>query len=147
MRILLWGGSALGVLIALVAIVTAIGATLPVKHQVSISETFPLPPAQLFDLSVAIFNRTNDGKFAIVESSPPHRLVTAIAGRNLPFGGTWTYEFTPEGNATTVTITERGEVYNPFFRFVSRFVMGYEGSVRKVFAALRAAADQAPAKP
>lgn len=30
----------------------------------------------------------------------------------------------PENGKTLVRITEDGEVYNPFFRFMSRFVLG-----------------------
>jgi len=47
------------------------------------------------------------------------------------FGGVWVYELTPQddpskpgGKMTTVKITENGEVYNPIFRFVGRFIIG-----------------------
>jgi hypothetical protein len=58
----------------------------------------------------------------IVESVPPKRLVGRIADPKLPFGGTWTYEIATVEEGCTVTITERGEVYNPIFRLVSRFM-------------------------
>ena len=58
----------------------------------------------------------------IMESAPPTRLVGRIADPKLPFGGTWTYEITPVEGGCTLTITERGEVYNPIFRLVSRFM-------------------------
>ena len=61
---------------------------------------------------------------------PPRRLVTRIADEDLPFGGTWTYRLEPDGGGTRVTITEDGEVYNPVFRFVSRFVMGHDATLR-----------------
>ncbi len=65
----------------------------------------------------------------IVEvDEPPRRLVTRM-GEGLPFGGSWTYEVTPTASGSTLTITEDGEVYNPFFRFVSRFVTGYHGTM------------------
>jgi len=35
------------------------------------------------------------------------------------------------GNATTLRITENGEVYNVIFRFVSRFVMGHSATIDK----------------
>jgi hypothetical protein len=62
-------------------------------------------------------------------SEPPQKLVVRIADAKLPFGGTWTYEIraTPEGSA--LRITENGEVYNPIFRFVSRFILGYTGTI------------------
>jgi uncharacterized protein YndB with AHSA1/START domain len=58
----------------------------------------------------------------MVELQPPKRLVARIADPKLPFGGTWTYEITPAEGGCTITITERGEVYNPVFRLVSRFM-------------------------
>ena len=62
-------------------------------------------------------------------SQPPGKLIVHIADQKLPFGGTWTYEIhaTPEGSA--LRITENGEVYNPIFRFVSRFILGYTGMI------------------
>ena len=58
----------------------------------------------------------------MVEALPPKRLVGRIADPELPFGGTWTYEITPAKDGSAITITERGEVYNPIFRLVSRFM-------------------------
>jgi len=63
-----------------------------------------------------------------IESIPPARLVTKIADK-LPYGGMWTYELAPDGPGTSLRITEDGEVYNPIFRFVSRFVMGHTATI------------------
>lgn len=67
--------------------------------------------------------------FETTASEPPRKLVVRIADPKLPFGGTWTYEIraTPEGSA--LRITENGEVYNPMFRFVSRFILGHTGTI------------------
>jgi hypothetical protein len=62
-------------------------------------------------------------------SLPPLRLVVRIADPKLPFGGTWTYEITPTPEGCSLRIREDGEVYNPIFRFVSRFVLGYSGTI------------------
>ena len=62
--------------------------------------------------------------YEVVESKAPGRLVTRIADPGLPFGGKWIYEISSEPGGCRVDITERGEVYNPVFRFVSRFVLG-----------------------
>jgi hypothetical protein len=59
-----------------------------------------------------------------------------IADPDLPFGGTWTYRLTPKGSGTRLAITEHGEVYNPLFRFVSRFVFGHTATVDRFIAAL-----------
>ena len=45
---------------------------------------------------------------------------------------------TPEGSGTRLTITERGEVYNPVFRFMSRFVFGHTASLDRFAESLRA---------
>jgi hypothetical protein len=61
----------------------------------------------------------------IVESHPPARMVSRIADKNLPFGGIWIFDISPTPDGCRLNITERGEIYNPVFRFVSRFILGY----------------------
>jgi hypothetical protein len=61
----------------------------------------------------------------IVESNPPSRMVTRIADKGLPFGGIWIFDVSPTTEGCRLNITERGEIYNPVFRLVSRFLMGY----------------------
>ncbi len=73
-----------------------------------------------------------------MESSPPNRLVVRIADPKLPFGGTWTYDIKPDGQRCSLTVTENGEVYNPIFRFVSRFVMGHTATIDAYLKALEA---------
>ena len=51
----------------------------------------------------------------------------------MQFGGTWTYVISPGpvaiGHEPTrvnrVTLIEDGDIYNPFFRFLARYVFGY----------------------
>ena len=74
--------------------------------------------------------------FEAMESIPPRRLVTRIADGNLPFGGSWTYESAPSGEGCSVTSTEEGEVYNPIYRFVSRFVLGHTATLEAYLKAL-----------
>jgi len=138
---LVWIGAVVGALVAVVFVATGIGKMLPVKHVASRTEAFTMSQQGLWDLSIAQFHKTNDGSYALVEQSPPHRFVTAIVKKGLPFGGTWTYEFAPSRAGTVLTITERGEVYNPFFRFVSRYVMGHTKSIDDFMAALRASSE------
>jgi uncharacterized protein YndB with AHSA1/START domain len=73
-----------------------------------------------------------DVPLVVMESNPPRHLVTMIdAGSGAAFGGTWTYELTPDsgGMATRISVTEDGWIRNPLFRFLSRFVFGYYGSL------------------
>ena len=73
----------------------------------------------------------------VVEARPPELLRVRIADPELPFGGTWTYRLAPEGSGTRLIITEHGEVYNPIFRFVSRFVLGHTAAIDRFMAALQ----------
>jgi uncharacterized protein YndB with AHSA1/START domain len=77
--------------------------------------------------------------FKQVEADPPRRLVQRIADSGLPFGGTWTYEITPEGEGSIVTITEQGEIYNPLFRFISKFILGHGATIERYLQALELA--------
>ena len=78
-----------------------------------------------------------DVPIIVLESSPPRRLVTQIdptAGG--AFGGTWTYQLTPDSGGTRISVTEGGWISNPIFRFMSRFLFGYYGSLDKYLKAL-----------
>jgi len=74
----------------------------------------------------------------VVESILNRRIATRIADTNLPFGGTWTWILDAREGGCTVSITESGEVYNPFFRFMSRFVLGHHGAMRAILRDLAA---------
>jgi hypothetical protein len=67
--------------------------------------------------------------FETVESSPPRRLVRRIANEGLAFGGSWAFDIEEVGEVTVVTVTEEGEVYNPFLRFVSRVIVGQAAAI------------------
>ena len=68
---------------------------------------------------------------------PPRHLVTRITDKNLPFGGSWDYALAPNGTGSTLTITEHGEIYNPVFKVVSRF-MSKTATMDAYLAALKA---------
>jgi hypothetical protein len=74
--------------------------------------------------------------FERVESNPPVSMVTRIADPQLPFGGSWSHQISPVDGGSLLTITEAGEVYNPIFRFISRFVIGHSASIEKYLTAL-----------
>ncbi len=158
-----WVLIAVAVLIALVAAVAVIGAMLPKNHLASRTSHFRQPPQAIWDIvtgpddwrpDIRSFEKLapRDGHrswkeidkhgqaitYESVEETPPHRLVTRIADPKLPFGGTWTQEIVPEPSGCAVTITEAGEIYNPIFRFMARFVFGYSGSIQTYLKALHA---------
>ena len=72
------------------------------------------------------------------EETEGQRLVRAIASPELPFGGSWTLELSDATNGCALTLTEDGEVYNPFFRFISRFIIGHHATMDRYISELRA---------
>jgi len=160
-----WVLGIVGVLVALVLLVYVIGLALPKSHVASASARYAAPPEAIWAslTDVAAFSQWRTGvtrvemlpdengqrgwreyttqgtiAYRVEESVPPRRLVSRIADRSLPFGGTWTYELVPAGSGTRLTITERGDIYNPIFRVVSRFVLGYTATMNGVLRALGA---------
>lgn len=152
--------SIIALLVIAVFISVMIGRSLPQNHVASQTEVLPVPPAQLFQLITDVsqwpswrddikaaemtgtntFKATSNGDtidYTISESVPGKKLVTTISSKGLPYGGNWTYEFVAEGNGTRLTVTENGEVYNPFFRFMSKYVFGHDGTIKKFFVNLK----------
>lgn len=153
----------LGGLVALVLIVTGIGYSLPVSHTASRERTYETSIDQLFAVvaNSADYPRwrrgvksveqlqARDGKasfredgsngpmtFVLDEVVPGRRIVSRIGDAGLAFGGKWTYEFTSTGDGARLRITEDGEVYNPFFRFMARYVFGHERTMTEYLADL-----------
>ena len=153
-----WILIALGSLAALVALVAIAGSLLPKGHSATRRATFQHPAAEVWkavtdiagfpswrgDLKSVERLPDRDGRpvwkeigrhgtmtLEQVEAIPPKRFVGRIADKNLPFGGTWTYVLSEEKGATTLAITEDGEVYNPIFRFLARFVFGHAATMEK----------------
>lgn len=83
--------------------------------------------------------------YLVEEETPPTRMVTRIADETLPFGGSWTYQLEPVENGCRVRITENGEVKNPLFRFLARFVFGYAGTLEAYLSDLARRFGEAPA--
>lgn len=78
-----------------------------------------------------------DVPIIVLESTAPRKLVTQIDPKaRAAFGGTWTYELAADGNGTDVSVTEVGWIGNPIFRFMSRFLFGYYGSLDNYLKAL-----------
>jgi uncharacterized protein YndB with AHSA1/START domain len=161
-----WVVIAVGLLVVLVLLVVVIGYLLPKHHTASKTARLKRPPQEVWEVvrdlagadawwpAVKKAERLSDrdGRevyrqtlkngppltMEVVESDPPRRLVTRIVDENLPFGGTWTYEIEPAEGGSRITVTEDGEVYNPVFRFMSRFVFGYTATMESYLKALGA---------
>ena len=160
-----WILGTVGVLVAVVLIIVVIGYMLPQSHVASLSARYAAPPDAIWSslTDVSAFPQWRPGvlrvealpdengqrgwrehlkdesvSYRVVEADAPRKLVARIADKGLPYGGAWTYDLSPDGTGTRLTITERGEVYNPIFRFVSRFVIGHTGTMNGVLRALGA---------
>jgi hypothetical protein len=131
-----------GVLVALLLGVFGYGKTLPVAHVATRSKRIPARPEIVWGLindPVATKGWAGDTQTEAVERDEPRLLVTKIVGQTA-YGGTWTFEIAPDGHdASTVTITERGEVYNPVFRVLSRYLFGQTRSIDAYLAKLERA--------
>lgn len=152
-----WLVIVLAVLAAVAGLIVVAGMMLPQNHSVTRSAVVAAPPekvwAAITDVgaypewrsgidSVEVMSsggrpawREISGSdrvaYESVVSEPHSRLVTRITDKGLPYGGAWDFRLVPESGGTRVSITENGEVYNPVFRFVSRYVMGHASTIEK----------------
>lgn len=115
-------------LIALIAVIAGVGSMLPRTHKASRTLRVKRPPADVWPVVMQV-TQASDVPVDVLDSQPPHRLVTRVTEKEKNFGGTWTIDFTPVGEGSTVTITEDGWVANPIFRFVSRLVIGHHATM------------------
>jgi hypothetical protein len=140
-------------LAVLVAVIAIVGALLPREHVATRAASFNRPPAELYAMARdfaaapqwrsdvksvellpirngrACFRETTRHgaiTFVVIEDRPSEKLITRIDDADLPFGGTWAFEFAAHGaSGATLRITERGEVKNVIFRFLARYVFGH----------------------
>lgn len=155
----------LGVLVAAIALIVIVGAVLPRKHVATRTATLRATPDDVFrlisgpqdwradlreykffdqDRHHMVRETDKHGQtitYEIVQSQPPTLLKRTIADKSLPFSGSWMWRIQPASEGSVVTITEDGEVYNPIFRFVSRFVIGHTRTLDNYLAMLAAAAN------
>lgn len=62
-------------------------------------------------------------------------LKRVIVSENLAFGGYWMFELETANSQqqamSKLTITEYGEVYHPLFRFIGKYVFGFDGTMKR----------------
>jgi uncharacterized protein YndB with AHSA1/START domain len=152
-----WVVIIIGGILGLVALMALIGAFVPRDHRATSSVTVHQPPDSVWNVVRDLGSITawwpeikestrqpdQDGHevwrqkmsgfdvpLVVMESAPSRRLVTKIdASAGAAFGGTWTYELTGDSGSTRISVTEAGWIGNPIFRFLSRFIFGYYGSL------------------
>lgn len=146
---------ALAVLVVLALVVQVVGSSLPREHVASARAVYAAAPEVVYDRiadhesapswrpDVTRVERLpdQDGKPVWREESSfgpmtmrvdaaerPTLYRTTIADDALPFGGSWTFELEPADGGTRLTITEDGFIEPAFFRFVARYLAGYNGT-------------------
>lgn len=152
-----WVLIVIGAVLGLVALMVLIGAFMPRDHRATSTVVLRQPPDSVWkvvrdlggvpawwaEIKESVRLPDNNGREAwrqkasgwevpliVIESSPPRRLVTQIdTSAGGAFGGTWTYELTPDSGGTRISVTETGWIGNPIFRFLSRFLFGYYGTL------------------
>ncbi|MEE9142644.1 MAG: SRPBCC family protein [Gammaproteobacteria bacterium] len=157
-------GVVVAAILLMILIPTVWGMFLPERHAATVIEEFDAPVDEVWELIsepearvpwYGYLSRVErlpgapgqslrwkefyvDGQSMVFEltEDEPYRQKIRIAQENLPFGGTWAIDLDPAGTGSRLTITEDGEIYNPFFRFVFRYFVGYDKTIREYMADL-----------
>ncbi|HZY82320.1 MAG TPA: SRPBCC family protein [Cyclobacteriaceae bacterium] len=149
------------VVVIVVIVAVFVGRSLPVKHTASISASFTSSPEEVWKVVVNVselkswrkdvkdvtitgldtFKETGSNgeiEYRVSNSVKGVSHVATIITKDIPFGGEWTYAFAKEGSGCKLTITENGEVYNPLFRFMSKYIFGHDGTLKAYMKDLQA---------
>jgi hypothetical protein len=141
-----------GTLILVAAVAALIGSRMPTEHTIARSLQIKKSPADVYAVirnveeaprwrsdvkRVEILSsdrfrehgRNGTVTYQIVDDVPGKRMATKILDLNLGYSGSWEYVLEGSGGGTQLTITEKGVVTNPLFRFMSRYVFGYTATI------------------
>ena len=136
-----WIMIATAALIALIVLATVVGAMLPRNHVASRTIRLHRTPDQVWTAYTQA-TAASSVPVDVIENDPPRRMVTRVKETEKMFGGTWTCVVTPVSDGATITITEDGWVANPFFRFVSRFIIGHHATMDGVLKQMAATLNE-----
>jgi uncharacterized protein YndB with AHSA1/START domain len=152
-RLVIWILAPVATISSLLFIVTAVGLSIPRRHVATRTLRTRQPPEVVWraitdfegqplwrkDVKAVerlpdhegrevwreLYNEGSPITLETIERVEPRRLVRNIADEGSPFSGRWEYDIKPDGTGSRLVITERGEVPNPLFRFISRFLIGH----------------------
>jgi uncharacterized protein YndB with AHSA1/START domain len=155
---------------AIVAAAAIVGMVLPKGHRASRTVTLRASPRAVFAViadfahgpdwrpdvqRVEVLSGAGPGmefreigsngsvRYRVEVLEPDAKIVTRIADTTLAFGGSWTFDLAPTASGDTrLTITEDGEVYNPFFRLMSKVFFPPTATIDKYQAALQKRLDR-----
>jgi uncharacterized protein YndB with AHSA1/START domain len=141
------------------------GSRMPREHTSQLKATFPADRAAVWD-AITDYNgmpgwwpavkstrleRLTDGTeitwnkdshgnevpFKTTLLHPQQKLVRTIAGKDQPFGGSWTFDLADgAGGGTELTLTEDGWIQPPFYRAVARWFIGLDSNQKDFMAHL-----------
>ncbi|HYV36940.1 MAG TPA: SRPBCC family protein [Gemmataceae bacterium] len=149
--VLYWVAIGIGCLAGVLALIALIGCFFPRGHVATRSLEINQPPDEVWqiitDFAAApswhpelktaerlpdrngnpLWRETDKRGYAMtletVQAVPPRRLVRCIADEGGPFSGQWEFDIEPTDAGSRVTLTEKGQIPNPFFRFMFRLFM------------------------
>lgn len=169
-----WASAAAAIIVLAAGSVYALGLRLPADHLAEAETLIPAPidqvaatirnveahprwrPAvkhveirQRHGSSVSYVEHSTNGKiaFQLDEEVPGHRFRATITDQNLPFGGYWIIGLSSQADGTLVRIEEHGTVRNPIFRFVSKWIIGQDATIRAYLNDLKLASSDRSFRP
>jgi hypothetical protein len=151
LNVLFWIGITLAILVGILLLIAVIGAFLPRYHQVSRTTELRQTPDVVWQTITdyanipawhreivkveklpdrdghEVWRETYKGSYPITmettEAAAPSRLVRHITDEKGPFTGRWEFALAEMEGGCRITITEHGDIANPFFRFMARLFM------------------------
>ena len=158
-----WLGAIIGLIVLAMLVMIGVGESLPIAHVASCQARIPaaartvwplvadprdfawrsdiasvtIPPSADVSVWTEVGHDGHPIPYERVSASAQREVVNRIAGQALPFGGTWTIRLAPRGQATNVSIVENGEIYNPIFRLLSRYAIGYTSRMQRYLSDLQ----------
>jgi uncharacterized protein YndB with AHSA1/START domain len=145
---MIWVYIVLGTAAGLVVLAGVVGSLLPRTHEVARSLRLPQTPEEVWPVISTFtevpswwprlkkverlpdqnghevwretFGRGEVFTLETVEAVPPCRLVRRIADVNRMFSGRWEFDLEPADGGTKLTLTEYGDIPNPFIRCLGR---------------------------
>lgn len=146
-----WVGVGIGCVLGVLAFVALLGCFLPRFHVATRSFLSQQPPEEVWKVltdfaatpgwhpEIKTVERVPDARgrdiwrevdrrgypmlLETIEAVPPRRLVRDLGDEGGPFAGQWIFTLEPEGEGCRVSLTERGQIPNPFFRTMFRLFM------------------------
>lgn len=84
-----------------------------------------------------IFDEAPRGRGAVIQRS-------LVVEPDAPFSGSWTYRVTPTSGGAVLSIAENGRIFNPAFRFLARYALGYTATMHQYLVDLGKRFGEAP---